>query len=144
MNSKFGFFITLFIYLFNLNNSFIVNNNNNIRKNNQINNIYDYGVFLKNVKDNDIDKKYCINCKYFLPQNNDKDVSKYGKCRKFIKEDIKLDSRARSCISPIYDDEYFLNNDGKNKYSLSDFFELCVNMRKNQDKCGFYGKYYES
>ena len=129
--------ILLFITLLEYSSGFAINNNK------KLNNIYDYNRYLLNTKNNDADKKYCINCKYFLSQNIYKDVSKYGKCRKFIKEDIILDKSARSCISPIYEDDYFVNND-KNKYSLSDYFELCVNMRKNEYKCGFDGKFYEN
>jgi hypothetical protein len=72
-------------------------------------------ISLQNTK-----PKLCINCKYFIPDNDD---SRYSKCSFLQKEESKA---------------IFLV-DGKN---YEDYY-YCSTSRSNRDMCGIEGKYYK-
>jgi hypothetical protein len=68
--------------------------------------------------------KFCINCKHFIPDNNN---GIYGKCSLFQKEN-------KNTIN------YLVN--GINDISQKEFF-YCSTSRESNNMCGKEGKYYK-
>ena len=79
-----------------------------------------FSIILPNISLKHIKPKICINCKYFLPDN---DNGKYGKCSLFPKKDNNLN---------------FLVNGIKNE----DYY-YCSIARDTYDMCREEGKYYK-
>jgi hypothetical protein len=63
--------------------------------------------------------RLCINCKFFIPDNN---IGKFGKCSFFPKNNIKNNF----LINGIYEEEYY----------------HCITSRNINNMCGKKGKYY--
>jgi len=80
-------------------------------------------LFLQNLSFNVIKPKLCLNCKYFITDNN---TGKYGKCLLFPNE---------------VENNYRLVNgnslENKNEY------HFCVVARKTENMCGIEGKRYK-
>ena len=94
---------------------------------------YDYYENINiNVPDN-YEKKFCVNCKYYLPfvYSESKHRTKFAKCNKFILQDIKCEQEAISCVHP------------NNNNAIFDYFEFCKDCRKDENKCGIEGKCFE-
>jgi hypothetical protein len=64
--------------------------------------------------------KICINCKYFIPDNNN---GLYGKCSLFPKKEAKI----RFLVNGINEEDYY----------------FCSTVRATNDMCGEEGKYYK-
>ena len=92
-----------------------------------------YGNINFNIEDNN-NKNFCVNCKYYLPfiYSESNHRTKFAKCNKFILPDIKKEQDAMSCVYP--------NNNNK---AIFDYFEFCKDCRKDKNKCGIEGKYFE-
>ena len=86
-----------------------------------------------NYPENNNTKNFCVNCKYYLPfiYSESSHRLKYAKCNKFVLDDIKKEDDAVSLIYPI------------RKKAIFDYFEFCKDCRKDENKCGFEGKFYE-
>jgi hypothetical protein len=65
-------------------------------------------------------QKICINCKYFVPDNNN---GVYGKCSLFPKKEAKI----RFLVNGINEEDYY----------------FCSTVRSTNDMCGEEGKYYK-
>jgi hypothetical protein len=65
-------------------------------------------------------QKICINCKYFIPDNNN---GVYGKCSLFPKKEAKI----KFLVNGIDEEEYY----------------YCSTVRATNDICGEEGKYYK-
>ena len=65
-------------------------------------------------------QKICINCKYFIPDNNN---GVYGKCSLFPKKEAKI----RFLVNGINEEDYY----------------FCSIVRSTNDMCGEEGKYYK-
>ena len=63
--------------------------------------------------------KLCINCKYFIPDN---DTGKFGKCSLFPKQGGKIN--------------YLVNG-------INDEYFYCSTSREHNNMCGEEGKYYK-
>ena len=72
-------------------------------------------ISLKQIK-----PKLCINCKYFIPDNDD---SKYGRCSLFQKKEGKINF----LVNGINNQEYY----------------YCSTSRDTNEMCGEEGKYYK-
>ena len=81
-------------------------------------------LFLQVLSLNVIKPKFCINCKYFITDN---DTGKYGKCMLFKIEGEK---------------PYTLVNGNivENKHE----YQYCVVARQMEDKCGLQAKMYKT
>ena len=69
---------------------------------------------------NNLFKPSCINCKYFIPDNDD---SKYGRCSLFQKKEGKINF----LVNGINNQEYY----------------YCSTSRDTNEMCGEEGKYYK-
>jgi hypothetical protein len=74
-------------------------------------------ISLKQVK-----PKLCINCKYFIPDN---DTGKFGKCSFFKKKES--------------DTNYLVNG----IIAQEEYYYYCSTSRLNEHMCGEEGKYYK-
>jgi hypothetical protein len=77
-------------------------------------------IFLSSIALQNIQPKLCINCKYFITDN---DNGTYGKCSYFPKED----NRIEFLVNGIYNNEYY----------------YCSTARRDPNMCGIQGKYYK-
>jgi hypothetical protein len=75
-------------------------------------------IILPNISLKHIKPKICINCKYFLPDNDD---GKYGKCSLFPKNNPIF------LVNGIQNEEYY----------------YCSTSRDTISMCGEEGKYYK-
>ena len=80
-----------------------------------------FSIILPNISLKHIKPKICINCKYFLPDN---DNGKYGKCSLFPKKENNLN---------------FLVNGIKNE----DYYYCSIARDTLYDMCREEGKYYK-
>jgi hypothetical protein len=71
-------------------------------------------ISLKQIK-----PKICINCKYFIPDN---DIGKFGKCSLFPTEE----NYSNFLVNGISEENYY----------------YCSTSRQSKDMCGEEGKYY--
>ena len=74
----------------------------------------------------EIKPKLCINCRYFITDN---DTGEYGKCSLFTRETLK-----------IHDYNFLVN--GISKDAEKDYF-YCSSARRIDDKCGIEGKFHK-
>ena len=85
--------------------------------------IYFYSIILPILSFKEIKPKLCLNCKYFITDNN---TNKYGRCLLFPKKE---------------DNRYILVNgniiENKNEYNY------CVTARELENMCGLEGKKYK-
>ena len=79
-----------------------------------------YSIILPIISLKQNKPKFCINCKYFIPDN---DTGKFGKCSLFPKQDGKINY----LVNGIKDDEYF----------------YCSTSREYDNMCSEEGKYYK-
>jgi len=82
-----------------------------------------YSIILPIISLRQINPKLCINCKYFITDN---DTGKFGKCSFFPKKDIKIN--------------YLVN--GINSINKNEYY-YCSTSRDTNDMCGEEGKYHE-
>ena len=79
-----------------------------------------FSFILPIISLNQIKPKLCINCKYFIPDN---DIGKFGKCSFFqIKE-----NHSNFLVNGISEENYY----------------YCSISRHSKDMCGEEGKYYK-
>jgi hypothetical protein len=71
----------------------------------------------------EIKPKLCINCKYFITDNN---TGKYGRCMRF----------------PTGEDRPFTLVNGNVMENQNEYYH-CATVRKMEDKCGLQGKMYK-
>jgi len=87
-----------------------------------------YSIILPiiSLKQKQIKPKLCINCKYFITDN---DTGKFGKCSLFPKKAVKINYLVNGIngINDINDNEYY----------------FCSTSRDTNDMCGEEGKYFE-
>jgi hypothetical protein len=79
-----------------------------------------YSIILPIISFKQNKPKLCINCKYFIPDN---DTGKFGKCSLFPKQGGKINY----LVNGIKNDEYF----------------YCSTSREHDNMCGEEGKYYK-
>jgi hypothetical protein len=79
-----------------------------------------YSIILPIISVKKTTPKLCINCKYFIPDN---DTGEFGKCSLFPKKDGKINY----LVNGIHEDVYF----------------YCSTSRDTDDMCGEEGKYYK-
>ena len=81
-------------------------------------------IILPIISFKEIRPKLCINCKYFITDNN---TGEYGKCSLFPIETFKIHDFLVNGISKDHEKEYF----------------YCSTARSMNDKCGIEGKFHK-
>ena len=79
-----------------------------------------YSIILPIISLKQIKAKICINCKYFIPDN---DIGKFGKCSLFPTEE----NYSNFLVNGISEENYY----------------YCSTSRQSKDMCGEEGKYYK-
>jgi hypothetical protein len=79
-----------------------------------------YSIILPIISLRQKTPKLCINCKYFIPDN---DSGRFDKCSRFPKQSGKINY----LVTGIKDGEYF----------------YCSTSREHDNMCGEEGKYYK-